>query len=253
MTKTSNLSSSTPSLSSVQFHGDTIYCVEKDGQPFVPLRPIIENLGLDWSGQTAKLRANKERWNVENISTVAEDGMKREMVCIPVCKFAGFLAGLNPKKVKPELRDKVILYQNESDNVLWNYWFGGKKRQPRREMTYDEVQEYYATHPVHPQEAKNLFTRALREDIMNIDNYLERMCHDLQIYSGVYYSTSDIDDVLKSPQFKFERKLLYSALDMVKALTNIIGAMQDAKVAMGSIEEPLLPTNIDSSKHFEEF
>ena len=35
-------------LSSVLFHGDTIYCVDNHGEPFVPLRPVIENLGVQW-------------------------------------------------------------------------------------------------------------------------------------------------------------------------------------------------------------
>lgn len=38
----------------VTFHGDTIFCVEHDEQPYTPVRPIIENMGLDWASQSVK-------------------------------------------------------------------------------------------------------------------------------------------------------------------------------------------------------
>ena len=56
-------------LSPVTFHGDTIFCVEHDAQPYTPVRPIIENMGLDWASQSVKLNAGKERWGVVIIAT----------------------------------------------------------------------------------------------------------------------------------------------------------------------------------------
>lgn len=48
----------------VTFHNDTIYYVEKDGEQYVPLRPIIENMGLAWEPQYPKLQDNAVRWGV---------------------------------------------------------------------------------------------------------------------------------------------------------------------------------------------
>ena len=112
-------------LSPVSFHGDTIFCIDYQNQPFTPMRPIVENLGIDWSGQAAKFRANKTRWGVEMISTPTESG-KQEMLCLPVRKLPAYLASINPNKVREELRPKIELYQAESDDALWNYWMNGK-------------------------------------------------------------------------------------------------------------------------------
>ena len=30
----------------VTFHGDTIFCIDYHGEPFAPMRPIVENMGL---------------------------------------------------------------------------------------------------------------------------------------------------------------------------------------------------------------
>lgn len=119
-------------LSPLPFHGDTIFCIEYQGQPFTPMKPIVENLGLGWASQSQKLNDNKERWTVTMIVTVAQDGNEREMLCLPVRKLPAYLASINPNKVREELRPKIELYQAESDDALWNYWMNGKaERKPQ--------------------------------------------------------------------------------------------------------------------------
>ena len=117
-------------LSPVTFHGDTIFCIDYQDQPYTPMRPIVENMGLDWGSQSVKLNANKERWTVAIIATVAQDGSEREMLCMPVRKLPSYLNSINPKKVRPELRAKIELYQAESDDALWNYWMHGRAERP---------------------------------------------------------------------------------------------------------------------------
>lgn len=117
------------SLSPISFHGDTIYVVDHQGEPFAPLRPIVENIGLDWPGQSSKLARNRARWGVEMISTPSASGLQKTL-CIPVRKLAGFLATINPAKVRNDLRAKIICYQNECDDALWNYWTTGQAKRP---------------------------------------------------------------------------------------------------------------------------
>ncbi len=127
-------------LSPVTFHGDTIFCIEHQNQPYAPMRPIVENMGLDWKSQSAKLNANKGRWaTVAIITTVAQDGREREMLCLPVRKLPAFLASINPRKVRPELRERIELYQAECDDALWNYWMHGKAERPARNIADDIV------------------------------------------------------------------------------------------------------------------
>jgi hypothetical protein len=37
---------------------------------------------------------------------------------------------INPKKVRPELRERIELYQAESDDVLWEYWTNQQNHTP---------------------------------------------------------------------------------------------------------------------------
>lgn len=140
---------SSSGLRAVPFHDDTVFLVEHEEQPYVPVRPVVENLGLDWATQYRKLMAEKRRWSVVIMTTVATDGRRREMVSIPLRKFFGFLNSIEPSRVKPAIRPKLELYQEECDEVLWRYW-SGELAKPRhetlaatekrlRDLIYEEV------------------------------------------------------------------------------------------------------------------
>lgn len=105
----------------IPFHQQTIVAIEHDGKPYVAMKPIVENMGLIWGAQNIKIN-EKFGSTVSIIDTVAEDGKRREMVCLPLTKLAGFLYSINPRKVKPELRELVIAYQEECDDVLFNHF-----------------------------------------------------------------------------------------------------------------------------------
>ncbi|WP_311747350.1 phage antirepressor N-terminal domain-containing protein [Proteus columbae] len=115
----------TISTINVPFHGNNLYVVNYNGQPYVPMKPIVEGMGMDWTGQLNKLK-QKFRSTVEEISIVAADGKERNMICLALRKLAGWLHTISPNKVKPEIRDKVIQYQEECDDVLYEYWTTGE-------------------------------------------------------------------------------------------------------------------------------
>ena len=122
----------------VPFHGDTVVLVDHDGQPFVAMKPVVENLGLDWKTQHAKL-TDKFASTMGIIPTVGEDGRQREMVCLPLRKLPAFLYSINPNKVAPALRDKIVAYQAECDEALWQYWTQGTVVRPAPATARDRL------------------------------------------------------------------------------------------------------------------
>lgn len=116
-------------LSPVTFHGDTIFCIDYQNQPYTPMKPIVENIGLAWQAQASKLSVNRDRWGITMIVIPTASG-QQDMLCMPVRKLPAYFSSINPKKVRPELRAKIELYQNESDDALWNYWINGRAERP---------------------------------------------------------------------------------------------------------------------------
>ena len=125
------LATNLPAVQEIQFHDATLSIIDHEGQPFAAMRPIVEGMGLDWSSQRAKIASNKKRWTVVIIATVAQDGKQRQVLCIPIRKLNGWLSTISPNKVRPELRGKIVLYQNECDDALWDYWYKGCATNPR--------------------------------------------------------------------------------------------------------------------------
>lgn len=113
----------------VTFDGDSLVLASHEGEPYVVMKPAVSALGLDWKSQHAKL-TEKFSATMGIITTVAEDGKLREMLSLPLRKFPGWLYTINPSKVAPELRDKILRYQNECDEVLWAYWTSGVAVRP---------------------------------------------------------------------------------------------------------------------------
>ncbi|WP_259370245.1 phage antirepressor N-terminal domain-containing protein [Pseudomonas mosselii] len=129
---------STAASSVIPFRSAKLLLVERDGQPFIPMKPVVEGMGLDWKSQHAKLQGGRFNSVMVMITTTGADGKQYEMACLPLRKLAGWLMSIHASKVRPELRDGVIDYQNECDDALWSYWNQGRAvnhRETNQSMT----------------------------------------------------------------------------------------------------------------------
>lgn len=115
----------------VPFYGSELYVVNHNGEPYAPMKPIVEGMGLAWQSQLAKI---KQRFSstVTEIVMVAADGKSRTMICLALRKLAAWLNTISPNKVRPEIRERVIRYQEECDDVLYDYWTKGQAVNPRK-------------------------------------------------------------------------------------------------------------------------
>ncbi|WP_213762632.1 phage antirepressor N-terminal domain-containing protein [Caballeronia sp. dw_19] len=118
----------------VPFHGAELYVVEYNGEPYTPMKPIVDGMGLNWKSQHVKVKQRFASTMVE-ITMVAEDGKSRLMSCLAVRKLPGWLHSLNIGKIRPELRDRVAQYQAECDDALWRYWNTGIAVNPAQART----------------------------------------------------------------------------------------------------------------------
>jgi hypothetical protein len=107
----------------ILFYDDEITAVRTgDGRVFVPIRPIVERLGLSWSGQRERVIRDKvlsaEAATVRVTRTEGDRQIARELFCIPLDYLSGFLFGISAERVKPEYQEDVIRYQRECYKVL---------------------------------------------------------------------------------------------------------------------------------------
>ncbi len=113
---------------SIPFYEDRLIVqLGEDGEIYVALRPIVEALGLDWSGQLQRIK--RDPVLSEEITTISvvitPTQMPRERgegskyyVCLPKQYLSGFLFGINANRVREEFREPVIKWQREAHLIL---------------------------------------------------------------------------------------------------------------------------------------
>lgn len=118
------------STKSVNFNGVSIPVATKDGQSYIPIKPICEAIGIKFQPQNDKLKEHPILCSVVTIIvTTGADGKNYEMVCLSVKFIYGWLMTINPGKVAPEARRKVEAYTLECFEVLYNHFHSRLARQ----------------------------------------------------------------------------------------------------------------------------
>ncbi|EHO4502370.1 phage antirepressor Ant [Salmonella enterica] len=122
----------------VPFNGQQIITAMAAGVAYVAMKPIVENLGMSWSTQQTKLMKQISKFNCVHMNMVAADGKLRKLLCLPLKKLNGWLFSINPEKVRDDIRDKLIQYQEECFTVLHDYWAKGKAENARKKTSVDD-------------------------------------------------------------------------------------------------------------------
>jgi hypothetical protein len=111
-------------------------------EQLVAVKPVCEILGVDYPGQFAKLKEHPIYGSTIGLSpTVGADGKEREMVCIPLRFFPGWLFSINPDNVKEESREKLMEYQLKCNDVLYDYFFSRVDFSQKKEVVVAKAKD----------------------------------------------------------------------------------------------------------------
>lgn len=126
------------STKTISFYGSELITLKVGDVIYTAVKPIVEALGLSWGTQKRKLIEQKEKFSWVHMNSTGSDGKTYEMLCMPIRKLNGWLFSINPEKVRPDLKDRVIKYQEECFEALYNYWFKGKAEREIDTITPEE-------------------------------------------------------------------------------------------------------------------
>lgn len=106
---------------SIKVNGQEIMIIADGLEKYVAIKPICEALGVDYSTQLNRLKEDEILASVMGLRPITgADGKTYEMRVLPIRFVFGWLFTINPKNVKPEVKNQVIAYRMECYNALFD-------------------------------------------------------------------------------------------------------------------------------------
>ncbi|MFG1414038.1 phage antirepressor N-terminal domain-containing protein [Xanthobacter sp. VTT E-85241] len=112
-------------LIQVEFHGDTLFAVERDGAVFIAIKPICDALGLVWRKQQERIRRDPILSQGITMVVIPSPGGPQETTLLRLDLVHGWLFTIDEGRVKDEeTRRRVLLYKRECYRALFSHFFG---------------------------------------------------------------------------------------------------------------------------------
>ena len=121
------------STQTISFNNQSIVTFEQDGVHYTAMKPICDNIGLEWGSQYNQIKRDDILNSVIFIMKMTgNDGKDYQMICLPIEYLNGWLFGIDINRCKPEIRETLIKYKKECYQALHGYWL---KEKPNARLT----------------------------------------------------------------------------------------------------------------------
>jgi len=105
----------------IKVNSQNILVITEGNEKFVAIKPICEALGVKYDTQIEKINNDEILSQLTPLrGATGADGKTYEMRVIPLRFVFGWLFTINPKNVKPEVKDQIIAYRMECYNALFD-------------------------------------------------------------------------------------------------------------------------------------
>lgn len=106
----------------IKFHEQSITVLSHNEKPYVAMKHIVENIGLDWNAQFQRIKRHAVLSKGVVMITTPSNGGNQEYLALPLSMLNGWLFGVDANRVRPEIRDLLIQYQTECFDILFNHF-----------------------------------------------------------------------------------------------------------------------------------
>lgn len=94
-------------LEPINFHGQSLVVVNRDDEPYVVMKPIVEGMRLDWRSQRAKFTEDVNRWGGVMIPLPSQGG-EQTTLCLPLRKLGAWLMTLQTSRMDAGVAERVL-------------------------------------------------------------------------------------------------------------------------------------------------
>ena len=111
----------------IAFHGADLRVVVDESDGYAAIAPICQHLGIGERGQRLRIQRHPVLQKGRNLMILPSAGGDQEFACLRIDLIPFWLATLHPSRARPEVRDLLILYQQECARVLFRHVAGGTR------------------------------------------------------------------------------------------------------------------------------
>lgn len=189
----------------VKFNNQQVPVFMQGDKPYVLMKPICENIGLDWNSQKKRINRNAVLSKGKVMMTSPSNGGDQEYIALPLGMLNGWLMGVDANKVRPEIKDTLVKYQLECYDVLYQHFM--PKPQKQIDMTL------YVSKDVH---------------------------HNLALkYHRMFRQYDDMIDTMRAQVEDMQRKCRRYDFKMARSAISIEEAANVLKVSVSKIKKVL--------------
>lgn len=105
-------------VQNISFNGQTVPVFTQNNQHYVAMKPICENIGLNWKAQYDRIKRHAVLGEGMVMMTTPSKGGEQQTICLPLDYLNGWLFGVEANRVKPQIRESLLQYQRECFRVL---------------------------------------------------------------------------------------------------------------------------------------
>lgn len=117
----------TNQIQTVSFHGQTLSVIPQQDKLYVAIKPICENIGIQWRAQRKRILRDTVLSEGVSIMDTPSNGGSQETTCLPLELLNGWLFGIDENRIKDsDVKARVIEYKKECYQVLFDYWTKGE-------------------------------------------------------------------------------------------------------------------------------
>ncbi|SCC26828.1 phage antirepressor N-terminal domain-containing protein [Gilliamella intestini] len=128
-------------LETIQFHNQQLIVLNYKNKPYIAMKPVCENIGLDWAAQLKRIKRHQVLSSgMVMMTTPSKQGLQ-EYVCLPISMINGWLFGIETSRVKPEIRATLEQYQLECFDVLYNHFMPKVAQQYPHTISLEQQQQ----------------------------------------------------------------------------------------------------------------
>lgn len=127
-------------IQTVNFHGHELPLVAYNDEPHVAMKPVAEAIGLQWQAQYNRIRRHPVLATCVSVMDMQLPGdtQRRAVVILPLQYLNGWLFGIDASRVKPAIRERLVQYQRECFQALYDYWAKGVAINPRTTISPEQ-------------------------------------------------------------------------------------------------------------------